>query len=210
MRSFRFIVFLLSVVLVSLPAFAANFDPVFHKTILPHEGGYTCARNDPGNWTGGKVGKGRCLGTKYGIAANTYGAELLRQGKTIKGLTVEDAARFYKRDFWDSKYLYVLKSQGIADELCDEVVNMGEGGGRALLVKLAREYEWASGHPTPVRPGFTREFMEWINAYTATRPNRIAFYNSIRMKRVAFYDALVKKKPKMRPFFLSWIDRSVD
>ncbi len=63
--------------------------------LLPIEGGYSDDQNDPGNWTGGHVGAGRLLGTKYGIAANTYPNE------DIKNLTWERAKELYKRDYWD-------------------------------------------------------------------------------------------------------------
>ena len=48
-----------------------NFEKAFER-LIGHEGGYSTDRNDPGNWTGGKVGSGTFKGTKYGIAANTY------------------------------------------------------------------------------------------------------------------------------------------
>lgn len=205
---------LLTLILLALttctPAHAAQFEPVFKNTILPHEGGFTRDRNDPGNWTGGVVGKGLLLGTNRGIAANTYGMELRRKGKSIKGLTLADTERLYKRDFWDSKALGVLKSQGIAEELCDEIVNMGPGGGRALLAKQFIEIGWSTGKAPPVMPQFTPATMAWINQYTATRANRIAFYNGLRIKRVKFYVNLAKRKPHMRAYVLSWADRATD
>lgn len=71
-----------------------NFDKAF-ELLIGHEGGFTLNRADAGNWTGGKVGVGKLLGTKYGIAANTYPNE------DIKNLTLERAKQLYKRDFWD-------------------------------------------------------------------------------------------------------------
>lgn len=41
----------------------SNFTPSM-GIVLQHEGGFTDDRRDPGNWTGGKVGKGVLLGTK--------------------------------------------------------------------------------------------------------------------------------------------------
>jgi lysozyme family protein len=70
-----------------------NFD-TFIRRILDHEGGYTNNPKDPGNWTGGKVGQGRLLGTKFGIAANTY------PNVDIPGLTIEKASAIYRRDYW--------------------------------------------------------------------------------------------------------------
>ena len=69
-----------------------NFDEAF-KTVIGHEGGFTQNPKDTGNWTLGKVGAGINKGTKYGIAANTYPNE------DIKNLTLERAKQLYKRDF---------------------------------------------------------------------------------------------------------------
>lgn len=69
------------------------FDVVFDR-VFGHEGGYSDNPADPGNWTGGKVGKGELLGTKYGIAANTY------PGINIKELTENQAKAIYYEDWW--------------------------------------------------------------------------------------------------------------
>lgn len=42
------------------------------KRVVSHEGGFTDDKEDPGNWTGGKVGKGELKGSKYGISAASY------------------------------------------------------------------------------------------------------------------------------------------
>lgn len=62
--------------------------------ILPFEGGLSMDRRDPGNWTGGKVGRGELRGTNRGIAANTYPDE------DIQGMTLDRAKAIYRRDFW--------------------------------------------------------------------------------------------------------------
>lgn len=192
------------------PCLSADFDKVWQNTILPHEGGYSNNIHDPGNWTGGREGKGRFLGTKYGIAASVYGTSLLKQGIIIKHLTKEQAKQIFKKDYWDALYLGDLKSQGIADELCDEAVNTGKGQTEKLIGRVFAEIEWATKEKIPVPPKFIPQTIEWINAYTKDRDNRISFYNSIRMKRVKFYVSLVRQKPKLKQFFFAWVDRSVD
>lgn len=62
---------------------------------LAHEGGMSMLRSDPGNWTGGKVGKGTLKGTKYGIAASAY------PDLDIKNLTLADVLPIYERKYWD-------------------------------------------------------------------------------------------------------------
>ena len=103
-----------------------------------------------------------------------------------------------------------LKSQGIAEELCDETVNMGPGNVNTLLKYVWAEIEWATGQKVPTEPKLTLATINWINWYTANRVNRIAFYNSIRVKRVTYYVKLAQKKPSMRQFLLSWVSRSID
>ena len=69
----------------------------WRRSVLPftlrHEGGLSLDRRDPGNWTGGKVGLGRLVGTKYGIAASAH--PML----DIRSLTLDDAAAIYWRDY---------------------------------------------------------------------------------------------------------------
>ncbi|RYC28946.1 hypothetical protein D3273_26555 [Lichenibacterium minor] len=48
----------------------------FRRAVLPftlhHEGGSSVDPRDPGNWTGGKRGRGKLVGTKYGIPASSH------------------------------------------------------------------------------------------------------------------------------------------
>ncbi|MFS8147968.1 glycoside hydrolase family 108 protein [Rhizobium sp. BR 249] len=61
---------------------------------LAYEGGFTADRRDPGNWTGGAVGKGTLKGTKYGIAAASY------PNLDISRLTLADVTPIYQRNYW--------------------------------------------------------------------------------------------------------------
>jgi len=88
------------------------------ERIFEHEKGLSMDRTDPGNWTGGKVGAGELKGTKFGIAANTYGH------LDIANLTLDDAADIYISDF-----LALLKADkyedGVAYALLDFAVHSG-------------------------------------------------------------------------------------
>ncbi len=70
-----------------------NFPPAL-ADVLVHEGGYTADRRDPGNWTGGKVGRGELKGTKKGIAAASY------PQLDIKNLTDAKIAEIYEANYW--------------------------------------------------------------------------------------------------------------
>lgn len=100
-----------------------NFDNALMK-VLNIEGGYSIDPYDPGNWTGGRVGKGILKGTKYGISAASY------PSLDIRNLTLEAATAIYRRDFWDALELdeiAVLVSTQVADMLFNMAVNCGPG-----------------------------------------------------------------------------------
>ncbi len=94
--------------------------------VLAHEGGFQAAHDDPGNWTGGKVGAGTLKGTKYGISAAQYPA------LDIANLSADDAAAIYRRDWWERLGLARLPAP-LATKLLDAAVNIGpEAAIRAL------------------------------------------------------------------------------
>jgi hypothetical protein len=61
----------------------SNFERCMDE-VFKHEGGLSLIRADPGNWTGGKVGKGELRGTKYGIAAHAHPAKHRRNPLTLR------------------------------------------------------------------------------------------------------------------------------
>jgi lysozyme family protein len=70
-----------------------RFLDAFAKTV-GHEGGLSKDPNDPGNWTGGRVGAGQLKGTKFGISAKAYPLV------DIDSLTLGEAQIIYLRDYW--------------------------------------------------------------------------------------------------------------
>jgi lysozyme family protein len=74
-----------------------NYTPEFNESfnrLIDVEKGLSNDPNDPGNWTGGRVGAGILKGTKYGISAATY------PHINIADLTVDDAKAIYWNDWW--------------------------------------------------------------------------------------------------------------
>lgn len=96
---------------------ASAFDAAF-RIVVGEEGGYSADPADAGNWTGGAVGVGVLLGTKYGISAAAYPA------LDIEHLTLADAQAIYRRDYWDR-----IAGNDLADALAltvfDSAVNQG-------------------------------------------------------------------------------------
>jgi lysozyme family protein len=102
----------------------------FIDRILSHEGGFTDNRSDPGNWTGGRVGVGKLLGTKFGIAANTYPT------LNIRALTRDQAIEIYRRDFWVRSGADKLPP-AMGFQMLDAAVNHGMGIATRMLQRAA-------------------------------------------------------------------------
>lgn len=93
-----------------------DFDTAFDR-LISHEGGFSDDPRDPGNWTGGRQGAGLLKGTKFGLAANTYGH------LDIKNLTLAEAKAVYLEDFWN----VVDAPPAVRFQVFDFAVNSGRG-----------------------------------------------------------------------------------
>lgn len=132
---------ILLLLMFSVTAKAADIAPALTAT-FGHEGGYQCLRADSGNWTGGVVGKGELKGTKYGIAANSYPNE------DIRNLSLDRAATIYKRDFWGASRCDEWRSQIIANVYFGWAVNQGQGTAARILQRAINYAGW----PRPIIP----------------------------------------------------------
>lgn len=104
-----------------------NYDQAF-GIVVGIEGALSTDRNDPGNWTGGGVGRGFFLGTKYGVSAAAYPNE------DIPNLTLDRAKLIFKRDYWDRVHGDAIPAL-VALGLFDAAVNEGVGES----IKLAQK-----------------------------------------------------------------------
>ncbi len=145
-----------------------NFDKAF-ELLIGHEGGYTTLRSDPGNWTSGKVGVGVLKGTKYGIAANSYPNE------DIKNLTLARAKQIYKRDYWDKVWGDKLPA-ALAFHVFDMAVNSGISRGVKLLQKTVGSAQDGIMGPATLRAAQSMDVNAAIMLYNA---NRLKFYTSL-------------------------------
>lgn len=66
----------------------------FFSRLLQKEGVISLDPDDPGNWTGGRVGKGDLKGTKYGISAAAF------PDLEIQELSLEAARSLYYKHYW--------------------------------------------------------------------------------------------------------------
>lgn len=145
-----------------------NFDQAFDR-LIGHEGVYSDDPKDPGNWTGGRVNVGSLLGTKYGIAANTYG------DLDIKSLTLDAAKQIYYRDWWLKAGADQLDS-AIVFQLWDFAVNAGMSTARRALQRAACVADDGNIGPLTIRAVRGMSTTDVLMRFAA---QRLRFYTSL-------------------------------
>lgn len=121
----------------------AIFKKAYEKTNHAEGGAkISMVREDSGNWTGGKVGVGTLVGSKYGVAAPTLSAFL---GRTVTvndmaNLSAETAMVIAKKNYWDKMRGDEINDQEIAERIYDRGYNMG-------MAEAIREAQHVLGIP---------------------------------------------------------------
>lgn len=85
----------------------STLDAVF-AIIVGHEGKYAVTASDSGDWTGGRVGSGQCLGTAWGISTASYAGNLAQLPPDVRAhmpllvrdLTREQALELFRHGYW--------------------------------------------------------------------------------------------------------------
>lgn len=108
----------------------SNFDRAF-AIVVGIEGALSLDPDDPGNWTGGKVGAGALKGTKFGIAAATH------PDLDIANLSLDQAKALYRAEHWDKGNCDSLPWP-VNLLLFEAGVNVGAGTAAKLLQQALR------------------------------------------------------------------------
>lgn len=145
-----------------------TFDKAFDR-LIGHEGGFSDDPKDPGNWTGGRPNAGELKGTKFGIAANTYG------DIDIKNLTVEKAKAIYYRDWWlkiGADYL----DGAIVYQMWDFAVNAGMSTAKRALQRAVRVADDGNIGPMTINAVKAMSVTDVLMRFNA---QRLRYYTSL-------------------------------
>ena len=150
-----------------------TFDEAFER-LIGHEGAFSDDPRDPGSWTGGRVNVGQLKGTKFGIAANTYG------DLDIRSLTLAQAKVIYYRDWW-------LKAgadefhPAIVFQMWDFAVNAGMGTAKRALQYAAGVAVDGQVGPltiTAVKAAALNDILLRFNAYRLRHYTSLSTWNT--------------------------------
>lgn len=165
----------------------ANFPQIIAFLFSDIEGGFQCIPSDKGNWTGGQVGVGSLVGTKFGISAASYPAQ------DIPKLTPEDASSLYHRDYWIPCGCPEMAS-GLDAMVFDDAVNSGKVNALIRLqslIGIKRDGLWGPVTRASVRAEDPSSLL--VRLASARRTN---------------YQNLAERSPATYAGFLEgWMDR---
>jgi lysozyme family protein len=158
----------------------ADFSPALNF-LLPHEGGYSFDPHDAG---------GR---TKFGISQRSY------PDIDIENLTLEEASKIYKRDYWDPFPYAKIESQEVANKVFDLCVNMGSHQAHKILQRGCCE----AGMLLTVDGVLGPVTLRTINSL----PER-ELLSAIKGQATDFYRKLAEDKPTNAKFLHGWLVRA--
>jgi len=136
-------------------------DAVFDSAIsftLQQEGGGKMSMDpdDPGNWTGGKVGSGELWGTKYGISAAAF------PDIDIQRLNLPRAIALYREHYWIPCGAERIAGDApdLACRLFDLAVNCGTGTAGRMLQRAVNVV--CTGEVPPQRRAKWRQVISTV------------------------------------------------
>jgi lysozyme family protein len=161
----------------------AKFDLAI-DIILAHEGGLSDNPSDPGGVT------------KYGISARSY------PYLDIRNLTIEDAKKIYRTDYWEKIKGDLIDDQKIANQLLDFSVNSGVGQAvkslQRALNKVVKPFP-----PLEIDGGMGPKTLTALNTGSSAKIS-----NALVSERLAFYQEIIYKNPQLAVFENGWTRRA--
>ena len=163
--------------------------------ILDHEGGYTNDPHDPGGETAYGI-------TDYDI--NSSPKELGLPAH-LKDLTIDDAKRYYKSEWWDKYGFNDITSLPIATKIFDMAVDMGA----SEAFKLVQYALIHCGEAVVVDSILGLKTIAAINELYLFGCDGV-FKEELVMQSTDFYEQIVSEKPMLKEFLPGWLARAKD
>lgn len=197
---------LVAITLMDSACFAAScHDALFNPGygVFGDEGGFQNSRNDAGNWSSGKIGKGHlCGGTKYGLAC-AYHSNL-----DIPHLTKDQAAAEYERNECRAVRINDLKGARDPAMLLGLAVNQGAGTAIKNLKLTRNAFRRIEGlPPLPVDTHMDDALVAWFNEFTRDDDKRLGVLMSMALLGIDRATDIVDSNPKQAGNLMGWVER---
>lgn len=118
----------------------------------------------------------------------------------MKALTIEDAQRFYKEEWWDRYKYGSIKDNGVAEKVMGMAINMPAKTAHRIVQRALND---VAGGKLVVDGLIGKNTMKAIN-----EADSVALLESIRDKQAAYYESLVARDETQRVWLKGWLNRA--
>ena len=161
--------------------------------VLAHEGGYTNNPADPGGETNYGI-------TSYDLDCAGKSLDLPAE---VKDITIDDAKRYYKSQWWDKYNFNAINPLPIATKIFDMAVDMGAHEAFTLVQRALAH----TGEPVKVDGILGLKTIAAINELYLFCCDRV-FKEELINSSIDFYEQLVAEKPSLKEFLPGWLARA--
>ena len=180
----------------------AEFGSAFAK-VIELEGGFVDHPDDPGGATNFGISL-RFLQTQDDIELGDIDGDGDIDYDDIKKMTLQDAAKLYKKHWWDKFGYEQISDQGVANKLFDMSVNMGAKQAHKLL---QRAINCVLGQNALTDDGLLGPKTSQAMGIALQQP--LALLAALRAQQGGFYRLLVAKNSKFKVFLNGWLARAI-
>jgi lysozyme family protein len=180
----------------------AEYGPAFAK-IIELEGGFIDHPDDPGGATNFGISL-RFLQTQNDIELGDIDGDGDIDYDDIKKMSLQDAAKLYKKHWWDKFGYKQISDQAVANKIFDMAVNMGDRQAHKLL---QRAINCVLGQRVLVDDGLLGPKSS--QAMTIALQQPLALLAALRAQQEGFYRLLVANNSKFKVFLQGWLKRAV-
>lgn len=163
------------------------------KSVLLHEGGYSDNPDDPGG------------ATNFGITQKELSRiyKIIGIPPNVGELDENDAAIYYRSQWWDMYHFYALNSVPVACKLFDMAVNIGI----TASVKMLQLECNRIGYSISVDGAMGANTIGTVNRITNSGKEEDLLDSLVERNRT-YYENLVKYNTKLKVFLDGWLNRA--
>jgi lysozyme family protein len=171
-----------------------RFEYAFND-LMKDEGGYSNQVLDDGGPTN--------FGITQKELTRTY--HDLRLPLLVKNLSIDDAKRYYKIEWWDKYHCDAINSLAIASKFFNMAVNMGPIQATRIIQRTLNMNNYDIDEDGIMGPTTISTINELSNETYLTEAD---FMHLIILQQTEFYEWLVHKNPDLQIFLNGWINRA--
>ena len=175
-------------------------------TIMVHEKGFQRWKEDNGNWTGGKRGRGTLIGTNWGITPIQLAKWRRIKPSQVTVAMMRQLEQSEARDIFKANYYIGPKINLLPDLIEPVTFDLGINGGPSRGVKTLQRVLNKAGFPCSADGKIGPETVR--QSFAAARAMGGYLVNAYCDERIAFYKRIIARNSSQKKFWKGWKRRA--